>query len=552
MAELTYDDFKNRINIQDLLVDAGYQLNRRDGLRYPSYVRMDSNGKRVRGDKFIVTGNGLCCFQPPEVKNYNVISFIKEHPHLFSEYTPGMNADRLVNLVCNRLLNNPIPERPSIVADRERAQRVFDINDYDRLNFRLNDWDSQKAFYPYFKSRGIKLDTQRDFHNNFFIAIREGKNGKQYANLSFPMQKPSNLGTYVGLEERSRANAEGKTLYKGMAAGTNATEGMWIANLSGEPLDQAKHVYWFESAFDAMAYYQIQKEQLVDTIGGYEDMQSEGSYKGAEEIREFKQELYDLENAVFVSTGGNPSIHQFKGMFAETNHAKHYIGFDRDLAGRTFAINFALTRADKSFYSHIGENGKLVVVDAQNSKNNQEIDLHDFRFEDALKKLGIESVGERPAITDYMKTLRNPDDIFSGDTDYLPYSISSIYGKYETLSEEYHVATTSGYRLCEEDLKVLKENIFSQLEKYREELTKAANEYRERPGQIVYSPCDESYKDWNDQLLDKKMYTNEDIIETAIDGTDGEYREIKDDFEDNQKKEKSEEDSEEHKHHFRR
>ncbi len=79
-----------------------------------------------------------------------------------------------------------------------------------------------------------------------------------------------------------------------------------------------------------------------------------------------------------------------------------------------------------------------------------------------------------------------------------------------------------------------------------------ANEYRERPGQIVYSPCDESYKDWNDQLLDKKMYTNEDIIETAIDGTDGEYREIKDDFEDNQKKEKSEEDSEEHKHHFRR
>ena len=77
MAELTYDDFKSRINIQDLLVDAGYQLNRRDGLRYPSYVRMDSNGKRVRGDKYIVTGNGLCCFQPPELKNYNVISFIK-------------------------------------------------------------------------------------------------------------------------------------------------------------------------------------------------------------------------------------------------------------------------------------------------------------------------------------------------------------------------------------------------------------------------------------------------------------------------------------------
>jgi hypothetical protein len=43
MADLTYDDFKNRVNIQDLLVDAGYQLNRRDGLRYPSYVRIGSD-----------------------------------------------------------------------------------------------------------------------------------------------------------------------------------------------------------------------------------------------------------------------------------------------------------------------------------------------------------------------------------------------------------------------------------------------------------------------------------------------------------------------------
>ena len=73
MAELTYEDYKRRLSIQELLVDAGYRLNRRDGLRYPSYVRIDSDGRRVRGDKFIVTANGFCCFQPPERKNYNVI-----------------------------------------------------------------------------------------------------------------------------------------------------------------------------------------------------------------------------------------------------------------------------------------------------------------------------------------------------------------------------------------------------------------------------------------------------------------------------------------------
>lgn len=61
MSELTYEDFKQRINIQEVLQDAGYRLNRKDGIRYPSYVRLDSNGRRIRGDKFIVTRNGLCC-----------------------------------------------------------------------------------------------------------------------------------------------------------------------------------------------------------------------------------------------------------------------------------------------------------------------------------------------------------------------------------------------------------------------------------------------------------------------------------------------------------
>lgn len=54
-GDLTYDDFLQRLNIQDVLIDAGYHLNRRDGLRYPSYVRLDSEGRRIRGDKFIVT-----------------------------------------------------------------------------------------------------------------------------------------------------------------------------------------------------------------------------------------------------------------------------------------------------------------------------------------------------------------------------------------------------------------------------------------------------------------------------------------------------------------
>ena len=127
--ELTYDDFLDRLSIQEVLVDAGYHLNKRDGLRYPSYVRTDSEGRRVRGDKFIVTQNGKCCFQPPQQKVYNVISFIKEHPEMFSENKAGMSPDRLVNLVCNRLLNQPIEDRPSKIVEPRKDSKPFNLND---------------------------------------------------------------------------------------------------------------------------------------------------------------------------------------------------------------------------------------------------------------------------------------------------------------------------------------------------------------------------------------------------------------------------------------
>lgn len=48
MANLTYEDYKQRITMQQLLIDAGYVLNKRDGLRYPSFVMLDNEGRRIR------------------------------------------------------------------------------------------------------------------------------------------------------------------------------------------------------------------------------------------------------------------------------------------------------------------------------------------------------------------------------------------------------------------------------------------------------------------------------------------------------------------------
>lgn len=491
MAELNYEDFKNRVNIQDLLIDAGYTQNLRDGLRYPSYVKLGSDGRRVRGDKFIVTGNGLCCFRPQVQKNYNVISFIKEHPHFFSEYTPGINGDRLVNLVCNRLLNHPIERRPSVDVERERLRKSFSINDYERLDFCKEDWESQKAFYPYFKSRGINLDTQRAFANNFFIAKKKADNGKTYSNLSFPLRKPNDLGILVGLEERSRANAEGKTVYKGMAAGSNASEGMWIACPSGEALDKVKDVYWFESAYDAMAFYQINKNEL-----------KEGKNWVSEEA------LSRLDKSVFVSTGGNPSIHQLKGMIAETPEANHHLCFDRDRAGQMFAINFILTKAGKTFNTHVTPKGKLIVVDTTDKYQRYELNPEPFEFDRLVKILGADTQTQRNEMAEYMESLRNKEDIFSGDEDLLPSDLLNAYAKYESACEEYHSAKYSRL-VCKEDLEDIGDELKTSYEAYKAAMNGAVSQY-ELTGRTIYHPCEKEYKDWNDQLLDKRITAGED------------------------------------------
>lgn len=506
MAELTYEDFKNRVNIQDLLVDAGYRQNRRDGLRYPSYVRIGSDGKRVHGDKFIVTANGLCCFQPPERKNYNVISFIKEHPELFVEYTPGMSKDRLVNLVCNRLLNQPVPECPEQRFTERENTKPFRMDDYQIHAFDPEQWETQKPFYPFFKSRGISLQTQRAFAGHFVLATKERTDRKRYTNLAFPLTLATQGNReIVGLEERSRPNVEGKTAYKGMAAGSNAAEGLWIARLEGHcsdrgtaaPLNTARDVYWFESAFDAMAYYQLNRERLID----------HDAVNGLPDTSEREKDLEALGNAVFVSTGGNPSNKQFASMIGQTPHACHHLCFDRDKAGQMYCVNFAMQKAGRTFTSYLSMNkSHLIVTDLTDSFKRQELGIEPFDFHEICAALGI--AGEKHPMYDYMQSLEQKDNPYSGDYDLLPKELYRLCGKYESLAGELHSAQNSRL-VCPEDLEGMKEDAVKAGKAFADKLKEAIADYGMRGPGIVYEPCDEHYKDWNDQLMQKPMKQEE-------------------------------------------
>lgn len=292
--ELTYDDFLQRLDIRDVLLDAGYRRNRRFGLRLPSFIRTDSEGRRIRGDKFVVTQQGKCCFQPPRGKEYDAVSFIREHPALFAEYREGMAPDRLVELVCCRLLNIPVRERREQTAKPE-AVRPFDLAEYDLRRFDPQDREAQQEFYPYFRVRGIDLVTQQAFRRHFCLATKHGPDGAACTSLSFPLTRPKGDGTVVGFEGRDR---------KEMAGAGTPHEGLWIASPDRTPLAEAGHVYWFTSAYDAMAYYQLHRRQHPE-----------------------------LRRAVFVSTGGSLNGKQMRDMLELTLPARQHICFGNDLAG---------------------------------------------------------------------------------------------------------------------------------------------------------------------------------------------------------------------------
>lgn len=462
-GDLTYNDFLQRLNIQDVLIDAGYHLNKKDGLRYPSYVRLDSDGRRIRGDKFIVTQQGKCCFHAQQQKVYNIISFIKEHPHFFTEYHAGMSPDRLVNLVCNRLLNHPIAERETRIIRPKQDVKPFDMADYDLHKFNPQNRETQKKFYPFFKHRGIDLYTQYAFHRHFCLATKHREDGLKYTNLAFPLTLPKDTEQIVGLEERGRPRMDGSGSYKGKAEGSNSSEGLWIASPAKTPLTAAKHIYWFESAYDAMAYYQLHQAANKE-----------------------------LRKAVFISTGGAPSQQQFKGMIKATPDAAHHICFDRDRAGQVYAIHFALTHAGKSFSTCLSKDDKLIVQDYSNGNKHHEIGLEPFDFKKITATLGID--GARPNTTDGL-----PDDMEIGDGYLQEMSMVRM--------DEYEMARADG-SASEEELEAMRNNLAA--------IDKAINASGSSPknaGCVLYESAAEDYKDWNDQLLDKRIKPKEKEVD---------------------------------------
>ncbi len=422
--ELTHNDFLQRLDIRDVLLDAGYHQNRRFGLRLPSFIRMDSEGRRIRGDKFVITKQGKCCTQPPRQREYNVVSFIKEHPLLFAEYREGMELDRLVDLVCSRLLNGPV------VQSRQDI-RPFHIADYDRHKFDLQDRETQKKFHLYFKNRGIDLCTQYAFHRHFCLATKYDAEGTIHTCLAFPLTLPKGDGTVVGFEERDCVRIDGSGSYQDKAGEGNTSEGLWIASPARTPLAEAKHVYWFESAYDAIAYYQLHQAQNQE-----------------------------LQKAVFVSTGGKPTVAQMRGVLELTIPATQHICFDNNRKGWDF------TR----------------------------------ELQQEICRTVHSAIEETPERKPYLDSIGDGHDLDEGELELLPKSVRESYIRFEAEQDKF-MSMRWDEQCAPEDIKEQAGTTGKCYREYRGKLQEFLGIDKEHDVAFTHEEPDFRHTSWNAQLL---------------------------------------------------
>ena len=257
------------------------------------------------------------------------------------------------------------------------------------------------------------------------------------------MTLPQSDGTVVGFEERGRQRMDGSGSYKGKAEGSNSSQGLWIASPARTPLSEAKHIYWFESAYDAMAYYQLHQAQNKD-----------------------------LRKAVFVSTGGNPTVEQMRGVLSAALPARQHICFDTDLAGMDFTKNL------------LDEKCRVV-------------------------RSIIEETPERKL---YLDTVPNDKDLDSGDIERLPKELLSSYGKYESAWEEAMSMRSSG--LCHpDDIQEQVDITNRHYKEFREGLREFLGLDKAKDVSCVREQPTYPHKDWNEQLLSEQKQ-EESVDET--------------------------------------
>lgn len=305
-----FKGLKEKVGIDDIAYSLGYRINRKAGVgKYIEMALLDNRGNHT--DSIVIRHPkdkaSQSYFRHNGRGGGDVVAFIMENLGSFSD--SGINEWDKLGHIMTRFANEPVEETADgkYLEKMGYKQEPFDPSRYDVQPIT----EHLKNCMNYMLPRGFSEETIRTFAP-YIVRLRDkqSENFKDY-NLGFPY-RVAGQDEVVGYEIR------GYNKFKSKATGSNSTTAAWIVDLSLNKNElAAQNVYFAESAYDIMAFWQANRLKL------------------------------DKESSVFVSIGGTFSDLQIKSIMKYYERAKAVDCFDNDLPGRIYSLRMASIFADR-------------------------------------------------------------------------------------------------------------------------------------------------------------------------------------------------------------
>lgn len=305
-----FKGLKEKVGIDDIAYSLGYRINRKAGVgKYIEMALLDNRGNHT--DSIVIRHpkdkGSQSYFRHNGRGGGDVVAFIMENLGSFSD--SGINEWDKLGHIMTRFANEPVEETANgkYLEKMGYKKEPFDPSRYDVQPIT----EHLKNCMNYMLPRGFSEETIRTFAP-YIVRLRDNQseNFKDY-NLGFPYRVPGQ-DEVVGYEIR------GYNKFKSKATGSNSTTAAWIVDLSLNKNElAAQNVYFAESAYDIMAFWQANRLKL------------------------------DMQTSVFVSIGGTFSDLQLSTIMKYYERAKAVDCFDNDLPGRIYSLRMASIFADR-------------------------------------------------------------------------------------------------------------------------------------------------------------------------------------------------------------
>ena len=359
MSYVSFQEMKPRVGIDDVAFSLGYKLNRQAGVgRYIELILPDGRGEKL--DTIVISHpqekDRQRYFHRSTGKRGDVVDFIGENLNRFNKY--GRNQWEVIGKVMGDFANMPIIDN----HDRGYARGLGSLNPV--FNPKRYTAQSLQGNMDYamgiFEDRGLSQETVRLFERHIAI-VTDQKNKNGLPMIGFPYREPGFSSDLAGYELR------GDRGFKGKAAGTNSTTAVWTAGIHSalNNPQMVRHVYFCESAYDAMSFYQANRAKI------------------------------DLPHSAFASVGGALSNGQVSGLMSHYCMAKAVDCFDNDLPGRIYGMRMAALLDGK----------RLSVIQMG---DNLRLEMEGKSFDMPVGKASVEEFGKHVKLSDRIGVMKPP------------------------------------------------------------------------------------------------------------------------------------------------